>query len=262
MFPFIFHYNDIYIPTFFFMIMISSMITTYYLFWKSGKKKMSQVVALDMAIIATIMGFVGGRLFHVFFEYPAYYWEDPVRIFYVWQGGFVGYGSFIGILVSALLYLKIRKLPILEYADLMALACPLIIFFVRIGCIGAGCCYGKPTDFFIHLTFDHPASDAGRDYPGIPLHATQIYDMINAVITFILIHWVDKYKKFHGQVLLSFFASYAFFRFLIEYLRGDSDRGVYLNGLLSTSQITGLVIISLIALIWPWMKKNFPVNRT
>ncbi len=250
MFPFIINYKDIVIPTFFFMIMVGSLVCAFYIYWQAGRKKMSQIAMLDVAMIGTITGVIGARLLHVFTEAPAYYWEKPIRVFYFWQGGFVGYGAFFGIIAGALVYLYIRKLPLLKYADLITLGCPLIILFVRIGCIGAGCCYGKPTDFFLHLTFHNLASEAGNSFRNIPLHPTQIYDMLNATITFIFIHWVDRHKKFDGQVLLSFLMSYAFFRFWIEFLRGDVDRGVYFNGHISTSQFTSAIFILSGMILW------------
>lgn len=256
MFPFIFHYHDIYIPTFFFMVMVASLATTFYAYFRAPGKGLSQIVILDISIVSTLGGIIGARLFHIFAEAPAYYWEHPSYVFHFWQGGFVGYGAFIGIAVGAIATLKIKKLPILPYADLLALGCPLIIFLVRVGCIGAGCCYGKPTDFFLHLVFHNPASDAGSDFPGQALHATQIYDMLNATIVFIVIHLVDRRKKFEGQVTLLFLMLYAFFRFWIEFLRGDEDRGVYFGGAVSTSQVTGVVIIAVCLGLYYKLKKK------
>ncbi|OGQ08437.1 MAG: hypothetical protein A3G32_10135 [Deltaproteobacteria bacterium RIFCSPLOWO2_12_FULL_40_28] len=256
MFPFIIHYKNIYIPTFFFMIMVASLATTFYCYWQAGRKHMSQIAILDISLFGTMVGIVGARLFHVFVEAPQYYWEDPIRVFYFWQGGFVGYGAFIGVALSAIIYLKMKKLSVLEYGDLVALGCPLIIFFVRVGCVGAGCCYGKPTDFPIHFVFHNPASDGGHDFPGQKLHATQIYDMMNAIFTFIVLHIVDKRKKFSGQLILIFFSMYAFFRFFIEFLRGDEDRGVYFNKAISTSQITGLVILAICTILYFFLRKN------
>lgn len=262
MYPFIFHHGDFFIPTFFFMVMVASLTTTFYCYWQAKKKGMSQVAILDISLLGTLCGVMGARLFHIFFEAPWYYWEHPSYVFHFWQGGFVGYGVFIGITVSTLCYLKLKKLPVLDYADLIALGCPLIILLVRVGCLGAGCCYGKPTDFFLHLTFNNPASDAGHDFRGVALHATQIYDMLNAMFTFVVIHIVDRYRKFRGQVMIVFFLSYAFFRFCIEYLRGDEDRGVYLDGWLSTSQITGIVIWVVGGLLyWQLSKKRIPQQK-
>ncbi len=243
MFPFLIHHGDFYIPTFFFMVMTASLVTTFYIYRQAGKYGYSQIAILDFSMIGTIGGVIGARLFHVFVEAPSYYWAHPSYVFHFWQGGFVGYGAFIGIIISAITYLKIRKFPILEYADLIALGCPLIVFFVRIGCLGAGCCYGKPTTFFLHLVFTNPASDAGQHMPGIPVHPTQLYDMTNALITFVTVNWLYTRKKFHGQIFLTFLMMYATMRFFIEFLRGDVDRGVYFNGIISTSQITGIIIL-------------------
>lgn len=250
MFPFLYQSGEIYIPTFFFMVMVASLVTTYYLFWQAGKKGYSQIAILDISMIGTLCGMIGARLFHVFVEVPGYYWEDPIRVFYFWQGGFVGYGAFIGMTVATFIYLKIKKLPVLDYADFVALGCPLIVFFVRLGCLGAGCCYGKPTDFFVHLVFNNHQSDAGHEFPGIPLHATQIYDMLNALFVFGIVHFVYQRRKFYGQVMLIFFMLYALIRILIEFLRGDADRGVYWNGAISTSQITGLVILGMGSILY------------
>lgn len=259
MFPFIINQGEFVIPTFFFMVMVASLAATFYITWQAGRKGMSQIAILDIGMYGTLFGIIGARLFHVFVEAPSYYWADPIRVFYIWQGGFVGYGVFLGILISSLVYLKIKHLPILEYTDLIALGCPIIIFMVRIGCIGAGCCYGKPTDFPIHLIFNNPASDAAQYYQGIPLHATQIYDMLNATFDFIIIHLVDKRKKFTGQITLLFFMIYAFNRFLIEFLRGDTDRGTYFGGIISTSQIVGIciwIVCGSLYLKWNHQKNN------
>lgn len=258
MLPFLIHKGTFYLPTFYFMIMVASLVTTFYVYWQAGRKGFDRIAILDMAMVGTVGGVIGARLFHVFVEAPGYYWEHPTYVFHVWQGGFVGYGAFIGTTISVLLYLKYKKLPVLDYADLTALGCPLIIFFIRIGCLGAGCCYGKPTDFFLHLVFTNPASDAGHKLPGQWLHATQIYDMINAAIGFGLVHWVYPRRKFSGQVMLVFFMSYAIGRFFIEFLRGDADRGVYFNNLISTSQITGLVIVAVCLVFWKILSKRYP----
>lgn len=260
MFPFIINRGDLTLPTFFFMIMVASLAATFYMYAIAKRKGLSQIVVLDLAMVCTLVGIIGARLFHVFVEAPAYYLESPIRVFYVWQGGFVGYGAFIGVIAGMIVYLKARKLPILPYADLIALSGPLIIFFMRVGCVGAGCCYGKPTDFFIHLVFTDPASDAGHDYPGVPLHAAQLYDMLNAVICFAIVHWVERRKAFQGQVTLVFLMAYAVMRFFVEFLRGDEDRGIFLGGHLSTSQITGIVIVAVCSLLYGYWKKRYPIH--
>jgi len=56
-----------------------------------------------------------------------------------------------------------------------------------------------------------------------------------------------KWRKFDGQVFVTFLALYAIFRFAVEFVR-DDHRGVWLGGYLSTSQI--LAIPALIGSVW------------
>lgn len=241
MLPFLINQGDFVIPTFFFMVMVASLAATFFLYFMAPRKGLSQIVVLDIGIFATIGGVIGARLFHVFVEAFWFYRENPWRIFEFWRGGFVGYGAFFGVLFSTILYLKIRKQPILEYIDFVALACPLIIFFVRIGCLGAGCCFGKPTTLPVYLVFNNPSSDAGSKFAGIHLHATQVYDMINATLIFLVINWRHAHRKFAGECVIIFFGMYAIGRGVIEFFRGDAERGIYFDGAISTSQITGLI---------------------
>lgn len=257
MFPFLVKYQSFSIPTFSFMLMVASLLATFYVYFRAPKKGLSQTVVLDLGIIGTIAGIVGSRIFHVLVEEPRYYWEDFRRIYQVWNGGFVSYGAVILIGISWFVYLRARKLPVYKYLDLTALICPLIVMAVRIGCLGAGCCYGKPTDFPIHLTFT--TGDAARHYFNVPLHATQIYDFLNGLLIFVILHLVDARKKFEGQLIWLFLILYGFNRGLIEFLRGDVDRGVYLNGMISTAQIMGILGILFGLAMYFHCKKRYPL---
>lgn len=245
MFPFIINYGSFVIPSFFFMVMLGVLAVTFNLYFRAPKLGFSQIAILDIGIIGAIFGILGARLFHIFFEAFWFYQEDWTHIFEFWRGGFVSYGAFIGGAVSVITYLKIRKLPLLKYADFVATAVPFMIIFIRLGCLGAGCCYGKPTDFFLHLIFHNPDSDAGSKFAGMPLHATQLYDLLNGVFIFVVLNWRYARKKFDGEIFLLLFMMYGTIRALIETLRGDADRGVYLDGVLSTAQITGGIIVVL-----------------
>lgn len=283
MFPFVVHSGALVIPTFFFMVMLGILAATFFLYHKAPKLGLSQVAALDFGMVGGIFGILGARLFHVFVEdfdvgyrnslitawfdgNPAivktfwYYWHDPMRVLEFWRGGFVSYGAYIGGTIAVLTYLKLRKLSLLDYADFVALSIPLLVIFIRIGCLGAGCCYGKPTDFFIHLTFTNPSSDAGSRFPGVHLHATQLYDLLNGVFLFIYLNWLYPRRRFRGQVFLSFFILYSFFRGVIEFLRGDADRGLYLGGALSTAQITGLSFIVVGGILFFVLRRLTPIQ--
>lgn len=274
MFPFVLHYGSLVIPTFFTMVMLGVLLCTFYLYFRAPKLGFSQVAVLDLGIIGAISGIVGARIYHIVIEAwlsnPLiwspdkkawinmwdFYREDYWRIFEFWRGGFVSYGAYIFGTLAVILYLKYRKLPVLKYGDFVALAIPIIVIFVRIGCLGAGCCYGKPTDFFIHLVF--PFHMENGPPVGVPLHATQIYDLLNGVFLFVALNLFYKKRKFDGQILLLFFMGYSFIRGLIEFMRGDEDRGVYFKDALSiagvpglsSAQVTGLIVIAVCVVLY------------
>ncbi len=247
------------------MLMLASLVATTVAYKMAPRRGLSQVATLDLGIIGTIMAVIGGRLFHVFVEGPGYaspgysnyYWEHPTHIWQIWRGGFVSYGGFLGLGLGWIVYLRLRKLDTWAYLDHVGVySGPFIDFFTRMGCLMAGCCYGLPSPFhkggkyLLYITFTNPSSDAGSKFNGIPLWPTQIYSMIAAVIMFLICFRIDRHKKFKGQVMLTFLMLYAFFRFFIEFLRGDLDRGVYFNNHISTAQIMSLIFFFTCAVIY------------
>ncbi|MBI3540839.1 MAG: prolipoprotein diacylglyceryl transferase [Deltaproteobacteria bacterium] len=241
--PFLFTIGAMKVPSFFFFIMVAVLATTFYCYWVGVRRGLKPDAILDMGIIGMLAGVLGARIFHILVEYPSYYWAKPVRVFEFWRGGFVSWGGFISVVVALLVYFRIRKLPVLIYFDLLAVAAPVVKFFVRLACLLTGCCYGKPTHVPWAITFTNPASTAYYYYPNTPLHPTQIYSMIHAVLLFIFINWFYRRKnRYDGQTTCVLAMGWTLPRMFIELFRGDVDRGVYFHGLLSTGQITGAVV--------------------
>jgi len=241
--PFLFSIGDTQIPSFFFMIMVGTLACVFYCYWIAKKVDLKPEVYLDMGMIGLLAGVLGSRIFHIFVEAPDYYWENPLHVFDFWRGGFVSFGAYLGAPLAVYIYLRIRKLPIWPYLDVLALGVPLIQVCIRVACLLAGCCYGIPTDVPWAITFTNPESTAFYYYPNIPLHPVQIYSMIHALILFGLInlfYWKRR-KGFPGQIVSLMLLGYLIPRAIIEFWRGDADRGIWFAGTLSTGQVMGLV---------------------
>ena len=261
--PILFKIGTVSFPSYTFMILIGALVATYVGFKICQRRGLPVIYAIDMAIIGILAGFFGGRLAHVLVEAPAYYWEDPIRVFYFWQGGFVSWGAYLSVLVCWYFYLRWIKQPIWAYFDVASLSFPLAMFFGRGGCLLAGCCFGRPTDFFLHLTFTDPASTAYQFYPNMPLHATQIYLMLNVLIIEAILYWFSKnHWRFQGQLFSICVGLYAIGRTGIEFLRGDADRGVYLSGLISSGQIVmALFFAAAVFLYFYFRKRSLPIPK-
>lgn len=155
------------------------------------------------------------------------------------------YGGFAGAILAALIYFKRHpELPAWQAADLSAPAIALGQGIGRIGCFMAGDDYGRATDLPWGVVFTHPdAADIGGAPLGIALHPVQLYESLACWILFLFLAWLAGRRRFRGEIILAYSILYAVARFLLEYLRGDADRGFVLGGLLSSSQFIAIVVV-------------------
>ena len=152
---------------------------------------------------------------------------------------------------SIWLFCHRKKLNFLEYIDLILPQVALAQGFGRIGCFLAGCCYGIETECPIGIVFSH--SDFAPN--GVRLMPTQLMSSIFDFIHFaVLVLWAKKAKKADGQVAALYMIIYSVGRFLIEYVRGDAERGSV--GPLSTSQFISLFIFALGVFLMIWLPKR------
>lgn len=142
-------------------------------------------------------------------------------------GGFVFYGGFL----FAIAFLAFFKLSdrTLNFKSLWAVVPAVAIGHAigRIGCLLAGCCFGKPTDFFwgIYLHEQHR-------------HPTQL---LEALGLFAIGFYVLKSKRDKQFLSSIYLIAYGCLRLFIEALRGDLVRGMW--GPLTPSQWISLALI-------------------
>jgi len=207
---------------------------------------------VDLFFYTVLSSIIGSRLLFVIINFNDYR-QNPMGIFKIWEGGLVFYGGLLLAIGVSLWYMRWHRLPIWKVADLISPLIALGLFFGRIGCFSAGCCYGKETSLPWGVVFKHPDSLAPLN---IPLHPAQLYDAANGLAIFFFLNWMEKRKTFDGQIFWLFLFLYAITRFFIETLRGD-PRGFLFGNLLSTSQGIGvpLAIFSLFMLFY--MKNKY-----
>lgn len=156
--------------------------------------------------------------------------EDPAFLLETMADGFVVYGGIIGGVLAGWFYCRAKRLSFLSYFDLLAPSVALAQGFGRLGCLLAGCCYGRETDSWFHIVFHH-SDFAPNDVPLIP---TQICSSVLDFLHFAVLLFLARRKKAEGQVGAAYLILYSIGRFLLEFSRGDLIRGSV--GSLSTSQ--------------------------
>lgn len=95
---------------------------------------------INLCFVLFAAGIVGARAFYVI-----QYWDtfkSTRDIIDMTQGGLVVYGSVIGSVSAAIIYLKFNKLPALLMLDVLAPCMMIGLSIGRIGCLMNGCCWG------------------------------------------------------------------------------------------------------------------------
>ena len=159
------------------------------------------------------------------------------------RSGGVFYGGLIAAIVVCIWQLRKHRLPLWQSGDLFAPGIALGYMVGRLGCLMAGCCYGKPTDVAWAVTFTDPAANFNVGTPlNVALHPTQLYESVAGLVILVALLLLEKRPgHFAGRTFWSFALLYGVLRFIIEFFRGD-DRGLVF-GLLSTSQFISVVLV-------------------
>ena len=190
-----------------------------------------------------------------------YYWHHPREIFArgTLQSGGTFYGGLIGAIIVLVLYRYFQRIPFLPYADAYAAGLPLGHAIGRLGCFAAGCCYGKPTWLPWGVTFTSPSAASLVGTPlNIPLHPTQLYESFAEFVNFVILIFLARKQRFKGEIFAAFLMLYGFERGLIEFVRGDPDRSLFLRGRFSLMQVVSVGLILLGAWVWRRGAKSLP----
>jgi phosphatidylglycerol:prolipoprotein diacylglycerol transferase len=203
------------------------------------------------AIFGAIIGAKALMVVRSFADYAANPGELLSQSFLTSAGDF--YGGFIGGVVASVIFFRLHpSLSFWSLADLCAPAIALGQAIGRIGCLMAGDDYGSATTLPWAVTFTDPdAARVGGAPLGVALHPVQAYESIVCLLLFGFLVWLSRRKRFDGEVLIAYSILYAVARFLLEYLRGDADRGFVFNGMFSTSQFIAIVLVILAIAVLP-----------
>jgi phosphatidylglycerol:prolipoprotein diacylglycerol transferase len=236
------------------LLLASAYVAAFWWLTREGRREGLDVDALASLGLWAIAGAVlGAKTLMIVRALPEYA-AAPSEIFspsvLVSAGDF--YGGFIGALIaSAIFFRRHPPLPFWRAADVSGPAISLGQAIGRIGCFMAGDDYGRPTHLPWAVTFTDPdAASIGGAPLGVPLHPVQLYESIVCLVLFGVLVRLSRQKHFDGHVILAYTLLYALARFVLEFFRGDADRGFVFGGLLSTSQFIAAILGPAAIALW------------
>lgn len=157
------------------------------------------------------------------------------------QGGFVFYGGLIGGFLGLYMAGKIHKIDYTMYLRHNIFLLPLAHAFGRIGCFCAGCCYGKECSGPFCVVF--PVNSFAK--PLVPLFPVQLLESFLLFVLAISLYLYQRRKGVRYSIEI-YIVSYSVIRFILEYFRGDIQRGnIYI---FTTSQIISIVLLLIVGI--------------
>ncbi|MBN1997536.1 prolipoprotein diacylglyceryl transferase [candidate division KSB1 bacterium] len=238
---------------------LSFLFGIYFSIYRAKKKNIEPNQIMDLSVIIIISAIVGSRLLYVLFHLDEFrgHWLDTINPFQSnGQIGIAGLTMLGGVVLSfvfGLIYLRMKKLNFLKFADTVIPAVAFGIFLTRIGCFLNGCCYGLPCEGHSHFCVIFPPEGvAGSMFPGVPLIPTQLYSSAYGLVIMAILLISERWQKFDGYLFYIFVVLYGIARFIIDMFRYYEDsmiiftlgeKGISLNqGISLLFVLLGLVL--------------------
>ncbi|MBN2530764.1 MAG: prolipoprotein diacylglyceryl transferase [Deltaproteobacteria bacterium] len=291
MHPVLFTIPGINLPIHAYGVMLGiSIVAGWFMTMYFGKQSLPATELKRLILVSAACALVGARLLAVITEWSHLNFDHPLKLLIPGHTGLVAYGGFMGGFLGAWVYTRKHPLSLADFADAATPSLALGLGITRIGCFLYGCDYGRPifdtaptwlktlgiqfpnweSRFANDVAFAHHAalqkgapafwhhvhdglvqSDATTS---LPVYPAQLVSSLNGFILFGLLLLLKNRFSTKGHLFLFFVMYYGFTRTLIEFIRGDSGRGVIFN--LTTSQWIGMLSCVAAAIIFLTSKKR------
>lgn len=205
--------------------------------------------ALAAAYAAAVIGGIAGPMLY---DMGARWMAGrPAGLRWAGMTSWAGFGA--ALIAVAWVLRRAGTMSLARFGDLAAMPLAASLVLARLGCVVAGCDYGKVTSLPWAMRFpggspawrDHVHSGlvpASRD-ASLPVHPTQLYESLLGVMLVVLAVLLARTawaRARDGRLFGVVALAYVIGRWPIENLRGDAGRGFF--SVLSTGQLIGAAV--------------------
>jgi phosphatidylglycerol:prolipoprotein diacylglycerol transferase len=224
--------------------------------WRLVRRLVQQAPAVatpvqvdDFLTWATLGVVLGGRLGYVLFYQPSHFLAEPLAILEVWSGGMSFHGGMLGVTVAIILFCRNQRIPILGFADRIAVVAPIGLGLGRVANFINGELWGRPAPDWLPWAMIFPTGGP------VPRHPSQIYQALleGAVLLTVMAMLCRRegLRARFGWLTGAFLTGYAIARIIGEFFRqpdpflGFLFAGATMGQLLSLPMLlAGLVLMA------------------
>lgn len=227
-----------FIPWYSFLIVLGAAAAIILAVREEKRTDLKKDTVLDFSLIVLPVGIIGARIYYVIFSWDAFK-NDFISVFRIWEGGIAIYGAVIAGLLTAFIFCRRRKIPVLTLCDLIA---PGLILAQAIGRWGNyfnqeayGLLLEDPSLCFF------PFAVQIQGPSGLEWHmATFFYEFFWNICVFVFLMVARrKWFRYRGDVFFFYAILYACGRLIIEDFRMDS---LYAASSVRVSQLLSVLI--------------------
>ena len=171
---------------------------------------------LDGVLWVTPFAIACARAYYCIFSWE-HYADDPISIFYIWEGGLAIYGGVLGAAIGVAVFCRLKKLRLPALLDLVSLGFLIGQSMGRWGNFFNREAFGAETESFLRMGLMRASTGVVTYY-----HPTFFYESVWNFTGFLLLHHLSKKRQYDGQIALGYAAWYGLGRAFIEGLRTDS----------------------------------------
>jgi len=255
MLPKLFTIGSLFLPTYGVLVALGFLLGLWVTVRLARRAHLPEDKVTNLVIYCALAGLAGAKLFMFLFDWRIF-WNDPREIFTLstLRAAGVYQGGFLAALIVAILYIRRTSLPMLETFDIFSPGIAIAHAIGRMGCLAAGCCWGRETQVPWAITFRNPdAHDMSGTPLLVPLHPTQIYEAIANALIFGFLYWRIRKAHVAGEIFGWYLILYSIARFIIEFYRFH-EQGTY--GGLSLTQWIAIATLAAGAGLLTWAPRR------
>lgn len=203
------------------IVAIAILIAVFYAQSKfANKPKINTEQSNELFFYLVLFAIIGARFYHVLFFNWAYYQDNFLEIFQIWQGGLAIQGAILASLFTLYFWSKKYQLKFYQLSDWLAPALILGQVIGRWGNYFNQELFGKPLEAWYAIQISLENRVVGFENFTY-FHPTFFYESILNFCLFLILYFLSKKKLPLGTVTWLYLGGYSLIRFSLEFVRID-----------------------------------------